>query len=205
VPAKHVILIIANSTPLGCNISRLNNARHVLHQVMFVEHSIAGFVEDSNTCPHAGSDVNSVARSSIGSPVNEPNAEGTDCEIFPTWKPRPPTAYESCDRVAGAHVIATVDDFSFVKLFNGPAVADDAPFRAYRGHASHVMCVRFSTDDRRLFSVGGTDRCVFQWRTVGVNVEDQGADDHILRALDEAVFRKYQVLQPFALSGASAL
>jgi hypothetical protein len=90
-------------------------------------------------------------------------------------------------------MIATADDFSLVKLFNGPVVADDAPFRAYRGHASHVMCVRFGCDDRRLFTVGGTDRCVFQWRTVGVNLDDQSVDDHVLKALDEAVFRKYQV------------
>jgi len=33
-----------------------------------------------------------------------------------------------------------------VKLFNYPVVVDDAPHRAYRGHCSHVMGVRFNKD-----------------------------------------------------------
>ena len=101
--------------------------------------------------------------------------------------------HESADGVAGAGYIATGDDFSMVKLFCSPVVADDAPYRAYRGHASHVTCVRFSQDDRLLFSVGGIDRCTFQWRTIGVNCEDQAEDMFILKALEEAAFYKYQV------------
>ena len=64
--------------------------------------------------------------------------------------------------------LVSADDFSTVRLFNYPVVWDDAPFKAFRGHASHVMCVRFSSDDRRVLSTGGNDRCVFQWRTMGV-------------------------------------
>lgn len=54
-------------------------------------------------------------------------------------------------------------------------------------------CVRFSHDDRRLFSVGGIDRCVFQWRTVGICAKDQHVDQYLLRALEEAALRKHQV------------
>jgi WD40 repeat protein len=133
-----------------------------------------------------------VARSALGSPINEDNSTGEHPEIFP-MRPRLPAKEESADAVPGACYIATADDFSFVKLFNGPVVADDAPYRAYRGHASHVTCVRFSNDDRRLFSVGGVDRCVFQWRTVGICREDHAVDAYILRAVEEASFRKYQV------------
>lgn len=140
----------------------------------------------------AGTDINAVARSARGAPVNE-RLEGGGDAIFHARRPRPPTKQESADGVPGAHVIATADDFSLIKLFNGPVVADDAPYRAYRGHASHVMCVRFSHDDRRLFSVGGIDRCVFQWRTVGVNGEDAAVDAHVLNAVEEAALRKHQV------------
>lgn len=101
--------------------------------------------------------------------------------------------HESADGVSGAGYIASGDDFSMVKLFCSPVVADDAPYRAYKGHASHVSCVRFSRDDRRLLSVGGIDRCVFQWRTIGISTEDQAQDNFILKALDEAVFHKHQV------------
>ena len=54
----------------------------------------------------------------------------------------------------------TADDFGKVKLFNYPCVFNDAPYREYKGHASHAMCVRFSCDDRRVFTAGGTTaRC----------------------------------------------
>jgi echinoderm microtubule-associated protein-like 5 len=81
-----------------------------------------------------------VCRSRAGAPVNEENRSGIDKATFP-WKPRGPYKEESADGVAGAGFLATADDFSLVKLFSYPVVADDAPYRAYRGHASHVMCV----------------------------------------------------------------
>jgi hypothetical protein len=50
-------------------------------------------------------------------------------------------------------------------------VADDAPFRAYKGHASHVTCVRFSCDDTRVLSAGGKDRALLQFITHGVRLQ----------------------------------
>jgi microtubule-associated protein-like 6 len=32
------------------------------------------------------------------------------------------------------------------------------------GHSSHVTNVKFSKDDTYLFSTGGNDNCVFQWK-----------------------------------------
>lgn len=58
------------------------------------------------------------------------------------------------------------DDFGLVKLFNYPCVVDDAPHRAYRGHSSHVMCVRFNCADSRVVSVGGHDCAMFQFKFV---------------------------------------
>lgn len=66
----------------------------------------------------------------------------------------------------------TGEHFSCVKLFNYPVVFDDAPHRSYRGHSSYVTCTRFTADDRLVVSVGGGDKCVFQWRTSGVAEED---------------------------------
>jgi hypothetical protein len=50
---------------------------------------------------------------------------------------------DSADGISGASFLATADDFSTVKLFNYPVVADDAPYKAFRGHASHVTSVRW--------------------------------------------------------------
>ena len=61
-------------------------------------------------------------------------------------------------------LIATGDDFSTVKLFRYPCVKEGSKSVVGKGHASHVTCVRFSKDDGRLFSTGGNDRAIFQWR-----------------------------------------
>ena len=43
--------------------------------------------------------------------------------------------------------------------------------KEYKGHMSHVQCVRWNRDDSRLFSAGGKDCCIFQWKHVAVPVE----------------------------------
>lgn len=53
-----------------------------------------------------------------------------------------PPPEDTADGVSGAGFLVTADDFSTIKLFNYPVVADDAPYKAFRGHASHVTSVR---------------------------------------------------------------
>ena len=62
-------------------------------------------------------------------------------------------------------VIATGDDLSLIKLFSCPSVVEQAPFKAYGGHSSHVTKIRFTPDDNFLVSVGGNDKSVFVWET----------------------------------------
>jgi WD40 repeat protein len=69
-----------------------------------------------------------------------------------------------CRSTMGDFVV-TADDPGHVRLLNCPSLIEHAPSRHYAGHSSHVMCVRFSPDDKRVVSVGGKDRAVFQWRT----------------------------------------
>ena len=71
---------------------------------------------------------------------------------------------EGANGLDGAGYCVTADDFGKVKLFNYPCVFNDAPYREYKGHASHTMCARFSSDDARLFSAGGRDRAVLQFK-----------------------------------------
>lgn len=61
-------------------------------------------------------------------------------------------------------VLASADDFGRVRLFTWPVAKDAADAVVLKGHSSHVTRVRFSRDDLRLFSAGGNDQCVFQWR-----------------------------------------
>ncbi|KAG2428966.1 hypothetical protein HXX76_011210 [Chlamydomonas incerta] len=112
-----------------------------------------------------GTDINSVDRCRLGAPIYDPfEAEyEQSTEAAMHYSDR-----DSADGISGAGYLVTADDFSLVKLFNYPVVADDAPFKAFRGHASHVTSVRHLADDQVVVSVGGHDRGIFQWRTCGV-------------------------------------
>jgi WD40 repeat protein len=59
--------------------------------------------------------------------------------------------------------LATGDDFCLVRLFNDPCV-DGSQARAYRAHGEHVTNVKFCGD--KLFSTGGYDQSIMQWRIV---------------------------------------
>lgn len=61
-------------------------------------------------------------------------------------------------------LVATSDDFGMVKLFRYPCLQKGAEGVIGRGHSSHVTNVRFSLDDQFLFSAGGDDQCIFQWK-----------------------------------------
>ena len=89
-----------------------------------------------------GTDINAVDRAHVGQPSYD-DVAGTIA--------RP----EGADGLENAGFVVTADDFGRVKLFNYPCVFNDAPYREYKGHASHVMCVRFSCDDARVYTAGG--------------------------------------------------
>lgn len=68
--------------------------------------------------------------------------------------------------VSGSHdgqLIACGDDFGLVTLFRDPARPGARPI-AYRGHSEHVVGVHFSEDDCYLWSVGGYDQTLMQWK-----------------------------------------
>ena len=79
------------------------------------------------------------------------------------WPPGTP----SSTGLGRAGYVVTADDFGKIKLFNYPCVYNDAPYREYKGHASHAMCARFSCDDGFVITAGGRDRAMFQFATRG--------------------------------------
>ena len=77
-------------------------------------------------------------------------------------------------------LLATADDFGKLKLFRYPCVNPGAAFKDFSGHSSHVTNVRWSQSGSHAITVGGNDRCVFQWsRSVEDEVEeaDEEKDD----------------------------
>jgi len=90
------------------------------------------------------------------------------CKIsWPTQGVFPPAA--SGDFVNGVmrspdgSLFATGDDQGCVNLFRYPALKG-AKCASFKAHSEHVVRVTFSADGARVFSVGGYDRCVMQWR-----------------------------------------
>ena len=60
-------------------------------------------------------------------------------------------------------LIATGDDYGLVNLFRNPCRIGHKPV-SLRGHSEHVVRVAFSSDDQYLFSIGGYDQTLMQWK-----------------------------------------
>ena len=61
-------------------------------------------------------------------------------------------------------LVASADDFGLLNIFNYPALSMDHQARSYSGHSEHVVRAIFSEDGERIFSVGGQDKTMIQWK-----------------------------------------
>ena len=84
--------------------------------------------------------------------------------IWPTYSDG--TDVNACEMSPSGRYMLTADDFGKVKLFNYPVVVQHAPALVYGGHSSFVPNVRWAYDESFACSVGGRDRCTFQFRIV---------------------------------------
>lgn len=94
----------------------------------------------------------------LGWPVQgiwPPTADGTDINAV---------ARSTNQHPGGYHLLASADDKSLVKVFRYPCIKKGSEFVTGRGHSSHVTTTRWSYDDQYIFSTGGEDNCVFQWK-----------------------------------------
>ncbi|KAK3267854.1 hypothetical protein CYMTET_23613 [Cymbomonas tetramitiformis] len=77
----------------------------------------------------------------------------------------------------GDQVLAATDDFGGLRLFRYPVDVGRANFTEYHGHSAHVTNCSFTYNDKYLITVGGGDRCVFQWRHMEANEADEDTDE----------------------------
>lgn len=73
------------------------------------------------------------------------------------------THINTVDFSSDKSLIATGDDWGLVNVFRNPCRAGGKPI-CLRGHSEHVVNVRFHKGDSYLFTVGGYDQTLMQWK-----------------------------------------
>jgi microtubule-associated protein-like 6 len=68
------------------------------------------------------------------------------------------------DKSLGYKMLCTADDWGKVNVFRYPCLTKGSEPVVGKGHSSHVTNVRWSLKDNFIFSCGGEDNCVFQWK-----------------------------------------
>lgn len=94
----------------------------------------------------------------LGWPVQgiwEPGMDGSDINAVD----RSPIEHND-----GYRLLATGDDRGKVKVFRYPSMIENSQAVVGNGHSSHVTMVKFSSDGKHVYSAGGNDTCIFQWR-----------------------------------------
>ena len=77
-----------------------------------------------------------------------------------------PDLVNCCATEETLDIIATGDDNGRVNIYNNPCLPDYNKGRMYRGHAGHIGRIDFSPGGEYMFSVGGYDHTVIQWKKV---------------------------------------
>jgi len=60
-------------------------------------------------------------------------------------------------------LIATGDDWGQVNIYHNPC-REGCKAKSFLGHSEHVLRVKFGSHDQYLFSVGGQDKALMQWK-----------------------------------------
>jgi WD40 repeat protein len=61
-------------------------------------------------------------------------------------------------------LIATADDFGLLNIYRYPCLSTKHKARSYAGHSEHVVRALFTPDAERIFTIGGYDKTVIQWK-----------------------------------------
>jgi echinoderm microtubule-associated protein-like 6 len=86
------------------------------------------------------------------------------------------TEVSTCDRSQSGITLAAGDQYGRIRLYRYPCVTQGASYNEFKGHSPDISCLRFSSDDEYLFSIGAYDRCLIQWRH-GIATDEELAEE----------------------------
>lgn len=69
------------------------------------------------------------------------------------------------NRAHNKDIIATADDWGLVNLYRWPCL-QGGQAKGFRLHSEHVVRVQFTGDNSKVFSVGGYDQTLAQWKVL---------------------------------------
>jgi WD40 repeat protein/Ca2+-binding EF-hand superfamily protein len=99
------------------------------------------------------------------------NMDWNTCNCPYTWETQAITPPQdaaidvySVDRSPDFNYIASTNSIGQIRIYRFPCTNMDANYTQAAGHGQHVTSVRFSCVQDRMFSLGGTDNCIIQWR-----------------------------------------
>jgi WD40 repeat protein len=75
----------------------------------------------------------------------------------------------SSDISKDGRLLAVVSENGNLEIFKHPCVDNGAQPVLVLAHSCHVTSVRFSSDGKYLFTVGGRDRLMMQWRVTNLS------------------------------------
>lgn len=89
------------------------------------------------------------------------------------WGPYDDKTYNNATcRSHARDLIAAVDNYGRIRIVNAPCVSEDPNFILCNGHAAEAQNCCFSCDDSMLFTTGGTDGTVCQWKIILPDSQD---------------------------------
>jgi WD40 repeat protein len=68
------------------------------------------------------------------------------------------------ERSGDGRLIATSDDFGLMNLWRYPVMSNKHKARSYAGHSEHVVRAVFNQTGDKIFTIGGYDKTLIQWR-----------------------------------------
>jgi len=84
--------------------------------------------------------------------------------VWPTMDENDGTNINACHQSNNGEYLAAVDEKGRVKVYTYPCIKNGAASVQGHGHSAHITNVRFNSADSHMFTLGGSDRSVFQWK-----------------------------------------